>query len=179
MILKSCSPDEEQMIVKCRPFYLPRELTAIIIIAVYAPPSADVKQAMGELYNTVRQLQTSNPDAICIIAGDFNKANLNSALPNFHQHVACATRGENTLDHLYTNIKKAYTAAHLSHIGSSDHLTVPLGPVYRPINEMRAIHSKANQSVATGMPFYLSKVALNPCSGASLRMLQRLVTVLT
>ncbi len=131
VILKSCSPDAEQMVIKCRPFYLPRELTAIIIIAVYVPVLR-FKQAMGELYNTVSQLQTSYPDAIFIIAGDFNKANIKSVLPNFHQHVTCATRGENTLDHLYTNIKKVYTAAPLLQIGSSDHLTVLLRPAYRP-----------------------------------------------
>ncbi len=109
VILKYCSPDAEKTVVKRRPFCLPCELTAIIIIAAYVSPSADVKKAMGELYNTVSQSQTSYPDAIYIIAGDFNKPNLKSVLPNFHQHVTCATRGENTLDHLYTNITKAYT----------------------------------------------------------------------
>lgn len=35
-----CSPHIELLTVKCRPFYLPRELTAVIITAVYVPPSA-------------------------------------------------------------------------------------------------------------------------------------------
>lgn len=131
-IFKSCSPDVEFMTVKCRPFYLPRELAAIFITVVYVPPNADVKQAMGELYKTLSQLQTTNPDAFYIVAGDFNKANLKSVLPNFYQHVTCATRGKNTLDHLYTNIKNAYVAAPLPHIGSSDHLTILLKPEYRP-----------------------------------------------
>lgn len=132
MISKSCSPDVVLMTVKCRPFYLPRELTAIFITAVHVPPNADVKQAMGELYNTLSQLQTAHPDAFHIVAGDFNKANLKSVLPHSHQHVTCATRGKNTLDHLYTNIKNAYTAAPLPHIGSSDHLTILMKPAYRP-----------------------------------------------
>lgn len=51
---------------------------------------------------------------------------------HFHQHVKCATRGSNTLDHLYTNVKQAFTAAQLSHIGNSDHLTALLKPAYRP-----------------------------------------------
>lgn len=131
MVSKICSSDVEFMTVKCRPFYLPRELTAIFITAVYVPPNADVKQAMGELYNTLSPLQTAHPDAFHIVAGDFNKAKLKSVLPHFYQHVTCATRGNNTLDHLYTNIKNAYIAAPLPHIGSSDHLTILLKPAYR------------------------------------------------
>ena len=107
-------------------------MTAIFITAVYVPPNADVKQAMGELYNTLSQLQTAHPDALHIVAGDFNKAKLKSVLPHFYQHVTCATRGKNTLDHFYTNIRNAYTAAPLPHIGSSDHLTILLKPAYRP-----------------------------------------------
>ncbi len=33
------------MVVKCRPFYLPREFTAIVIVAVYIPPCANAKDA--------------------------------------------------------------------------------------------------------------------------------------
>lgn len=118
--------------MKCRPFYLPRELTAVIIIAVYVPPSANVKQAMGELYNTISQLQTAHPDTFYIVAGDFNKASLKPVLPKFYLHVDCVTRGNNRLDLVYTNIKNAYKAAPLPHIYSSDHLTVMLTPAYRP-----------------------------------------------
>ena len=46
----------------------------------------------------------------CIIAGDFNKACLKTVLPKFNQHIKCATRGENTLDHVYSKIKHAYGA---------------------------------------------------------------------
>lgn len=33
-----------------------------------------------------------------------------SLLIKFRQHVNCAIRGENTLDHVYTNIRHAYRA---------------------------------------------------------------------
>lgn len=65
-------------------------------------------------------------------AGDFNKANLRSVLPKFYQHVNCATRGNNTLDHVFTNIKNSYKAVPLPHIGNSDYLAVMLTPTYRP-----------------------------------------------
>ena len=53
-------------------------------------------------------------------------------LPKIYQHVNFPTRGKNTLDLVYTNIKGAYKASPLPHIGLSDHLTVLLEPAYRP-----------------------------------------------
>ncbi len=38
VLSKHCSSLVEFMVVKCRPFYLPREFTAIVIVAVYIPP---------------------------------------------------------------------------------------------------------------------------------------------
>ncbi len=40
VVTKHCSSLVEFMFVKCRPFYLPREFTAIVIVAVYIPPCA-------------------------------------------------------------------------------------------------------------------------------------------
>ncbi|XP_057183407.1 uncharacterized protein LOC130550076 [Triplophysa rosa] len=39
------------------------------------------------------------------IAGDFNQADLKTALPHFFQHVKCLTRGDNTLDRVYINMQ--------------------------------------------------------------------------
>ncbi len=36
-----CSPDIEYLILKCRPFYVPREFTAILITGVCIPPRAN------------------------------------------------------------------------------------------------------------------------------------------
>ena len=44
-----------------------------------------------------------------------------------------ATRGEFTLDQVYSNIKEAYRAVPHPHLGSSDHLSVMLMPAYRPL----------------------------------------------
>ncbi len=94
--------------MKCRPFYLPREFTAIVIGAVYIPPCANAKDALRELYCAISEQQTNNPDSFFIIAVDFNHANLKTVLPKFYQHVNFATRGNNTLDFVYT-IKKKLT----------------------------------------------------------------------
>ncbi len=48
-----CSPDLEFHMLLCRPFWLPREFTAIIITAVYIPPQANTDQALKELYGNI------------------------------------------------------------------------------------------------------------------------------
>ncbi len=72
-----------------------------------------------------------HPDAACIVAGDFNKANLKKLIPNFHQHISCPTRGLNTLDHCYTQFKNAYKAHSLPAFGKSDHAAIFLTPDYK------------------------------------------------
>lgn len=47
------SPDIEALSVMCRPFYLPRELTAVIATAVYIPPDANVSSALAHLHCTL------------------------------------------------------------------------------------------------------------------------------
>ena len=127
-----CSPDVEYLSVRCRPFYLPREFTVIIITAVYIPPDANTKTALDSLLTAISTQQRDHPDGVYVIAGDFNKANLKTVLPKFHQHVHCPTRGSNTLDHVYSNIKHGFKASPLPHLGQSDHISLFLTPAYRP-----------------------------------------------
>ena len=130
---RHCSANLEFLMVKCRPFYLPREFTSTIITAAYIPPDADAKFAMKELHAAISKQQTVHPEAAFIVAGDFNHSNLKSVLPKFHQHVSCHTRGNKTLDHVYTNMAEAYVATPLPHLGQSDHLSLFLTPKYAPL----------------------------------------------
>lgn len=91
-------------------------------MAVYIPPQANVKLALEQLYVISKQ-QNKHPDGVFIIAGDFNQAHLKNVLPRFYQFVMCKTRGENTIDHVYTNIKDAYKVIPCPHLGQSDHLS--------------------------------------------------------
>lgn len=127
-----CSLDVEYLSIKCRPFYLPREFTTIIITAVYIPPSANNKEAMNVLYRSISDLQDSHLEGVFIVAGYFNQANMGTVLPHFHKYVDFA-RGLNRLDLGYTNIQKASKAVPRPHIGYSDHLSVMLIPAYRPM----------------------------------------------
>ncbi len=146
VVCKHCSPLVEFMIIKCRPFYLPREYTAILLVAVYIPPSSNNNnrsEALNELYQHISEQQTAHPDAFLILAGDFNHADLKSVFPKMHQHIHFPTRGNNTLDFVYTTQRGAYKALPLPHLGASDHITVMLMPAYRPlVKVIKPIHKQ-------------------------------------
>ncbi len=80
-----CSPDLEFHMLLCRPFWLPREFTAIIITAVYIPPQANTDQALKELYGNISEQET------------FNKANFRTIAPKYFQHITINMRGDRIL----------------------------------------------------------------------------------
>ncbi|KAI4900129.1 hypothetical protein NFI96_005431 [Prochilodus magdalenae] len=127
-----CSEAAEQLTVKCRPHYLPREFTAVFVIAVYIAPDANANNALKELHDNISSLQNKHPEAFYVVAGDFNHVNLTNILPRFYQHIDIPTRGNNTLDRVYTNIRDAYRAVPHPHLGLSDHISVMLVPAYHP-----------------------------------------------
>ncbi len=65
-----CSPDLEYVTVKCRPIYLPREFTVVMITAVYIPPDANANSAIGLLHGSISNQQSMYHDAVHILAGD-------------------------------------------------------------------------------------------------------------
>ena len=128
-----CSEAVEHLIIKCRPHYLLRKFTAVLIIAVYVPPHANATAALKELHDTINTLQNKYPEALYVVAGDFNHVWLRDTLPTFQQHVKIATRGNNTLDKVYTNRRETYRAFPHPHLGSSDHISIMLAPAYCPV----------------------------------------------
>eukprot|EP00061_Rhincodon_typus_P014661 g41831.t1 len=71
------------------------------------------------------------PEALFIVAGNFNQANLKRVLAKHHQHISCPTKGPNILDHCYTTIKDAYRSIPCPHFEKSDHNAVSLLPAYK------------------------------------------------
>ncbi len=125
-----CSPNLEFHTLLCRPFWLPREFTAIIITAVYIPPQANTDQALRELYRNISEQETAHPDAAFVVTADFNKANFRTIAPKYFQHITINTRGDRTLDHCYSPFRDAYKSLPRPPFGKSDHSSVLLLPAY-------------------------------------------------
>ncbi len=135
VVCKHCSPLVEFMIIKCRPFYLPREYTAILLVAVYIPPSSNNinrSEALHDLYQPHQWAADSPPRCFSHLAGDFNHADLKSVFPKIHQHVDFPTRGKNTLDFVYTTQRGALQ-----------------GPPPPPPRSLRPHHCHANACIQT------------------------------
>ncbi|KAI5628338.1 gastrula zinc finger protein XlCGF28.1-like [Silurus asotus] len=128
---RSCTPNLELLTIKCRPFYLPREFSLVIVSAVYIPPQVDTDTAVWDLHETLTLHQTQHRVAALIVVEDFDSANLKRALLNFYQHITCPTRGKRTLDHCYTTFKNSYKAQSRPPFGKSDHAAIFLMPVYK------------------------------------------------
>ncbi|KAK7455970.1 hypothetical protein BaRGS_00039395, partial [Batillaria attramentaria] len=105
----------------------------------------NAKDAANHIASHVPDLDTSAPDAVKIVTGDFNHCSLKKVLPGYHQQVTCTTRGDRTLDLLYCNIKDAYNSAPLPPLGRSDHNLVSLLPRYRPRVQRKPPVSKTVQ----------------------------------
>ncbi len=127
----SAPPDLEFHMLLCRPFWLPREFTAIIITAVYIPPQANTDQALRELYENISDQETAHPDAAFVITGDFNKANFRTIAPKYFQHITINTRGDRVLDHCYSPFRDTYKSLPRPPFGKSDHSSVLFLPAYR------------------------------------------------
>ena len=126
-----CCQDLELLSVALRPFYLPREFQRVFVTVVYIHPRANTKNAMYKIREVVQSQETTCPDSVRLILGDFNQCQLKKVLPNYKQYVTCKTCGDNTLDRCYGNIPQAYTCRILPSLGRSIHNMVQLVPRYR------------------------------------------------
>ncbi len=149
-----CSPDLEFHTLLCRPFWLPREFTAIIITAVYIPPQVNTDQALKELYGNMSEQETTHPDAAFVVTGDFNKASFRTIAPKYFQHITINTRGNCVLDHCYTPFRDAYKSLPRPPFGKSYHSSVLLLPAYRQklkceAPALRTVQCWSDQSDAT------------------------------
>ena len=76
VLQRFCSPEVEFLAIKCRPHFLVREFTSVVVVAVYIPPEACTGTALAVLYEALNSYQARDPTAALAVAGDFNKANL-------------------------------------------------------------------------------------------------------
>ncbi|XP_068164648.1 uncharacterized protein [Antennarius striatus] len=64
-----CNRDLEPAAVSIRPYYLAREFSHVIVLAVYIPPRADPETARETICGTTSALRTRHPEALVIITG--------------------------------------------------------------------------------------------------------------
>lgn len=133
VINKKCTPDLGFLLVKCRPFYLLREFTAVFIMAVYIPPHANATAALGLLHDIINTQEAAYPDAVFIISEDVNHCSLHTVLPKYHQYINFPRREKNIVDHVYCNVKGAYRAVPCPHFGQSDQISLFLYPSCRRV----------------------------------------------
>lgn len=91
VVEKHFSVETEVLMVKCRPFYLPREFSAVFMLAGYILTRANRTTALGLLHDTLSKHETTHPDAVFVVMGDFNHCNLQTVLLKYHQHVSFPT----------------------------------------------------------------------------------------
>ena len=122
--------DLEILWLAARPTWLPRNISVIILAAVYFPPKspAHVRDHLIEHITTTTQLlQTKHDRPGFMILGDLNTfPHKEVTRPlSFKQVVNVPTRGKNTLDKIITNVHKFYEPpTSLPALGNSDHLSV-------------------------------------------------------
>ena len=121
------------LVISCRTHYLLREFSSVFFVAVSIPPQtvAGTKTALNELYSTISKQENAHPEAALLVSGDFNAGKLKSVLPYFYQHVKCATREKNILDHLFSTHRDVYKALPRPPFGKSDHNSIFLIHVYK------------------------------------------------
>ena len=105
-------------------------VSQLFITIVYISPSADVDVAACKIHDVISDLETSSPDAVKLVLGDFNQCELRNVLPNYHQYVDMPTRGDCILDKCYGNVHAAYKTVIKAGLGSSDHDIVQQLPKY-------------------------------------------------
>jgi hypothetical protein len=86
---------------------------------------------LNELYSAISKQENAHPEAVLLVARYFNAVKIKSVLPDFYQHVKCATRGKITLDYLYSTHRDAYKALPRPPFGKSDHNSILLIPAYK------------------------------------------------
>ena len=118
--------------VTIRPVWLPREISRICICCVYLTPNqSDFERFYDYFYECYDKLCLESPNSAFIIAGDFNPTS--NGFQNRYLKIHCylkqvvkeATRGNNTINLIFTNISGFYQVpCILAPLSTSDHCIV-------------------------------------------------------
>jgi len=113
---------------------MPREVSHLLIGAVYHPPKANNSKMNDYLLTVLDCAHRENPSLEIMLFGDFNQLP-DSQLRSYRlaQIVTIATRGSAILYKIFTDVKSWYqTPLMIPPVGSSDHNVVLLQPLAAP-----------------------------------------------
>jgi len=138
---------------------VPREISHLLIGAVYHPPKANNAEMMDYLIGVLDTVNRDHPNLGILLCGDFNQ------LPEFQLRsyplthlVSTPTRGTATLDKIFTNWKSWYQSpVVLPAVGSSGHNTVLLHPVHplnRPPRTKRTMYWRSSDPNGKAMIYF-------------------------
>ena len=156
--------DLEVLWVSMRPKVLPRPLGLLLVVTVYCPPWYDAgrrNSLRSYISNGLDWFASTHPNAGFLVVGDFNSLDT-TFLTKYHglkQMVKGHTRGEKTLDKIFTNCENLYATPEISApIGRSDHNCVVIrssGDVRQPVGYKsvvrRSFSNSAYDNIAKGL----------------------------
>lgn len=67
-----------------------------------------------------------------------------------HQRLKCTTRGENTLNNVYSNVELGFGVKLLPNLGQSDDMSLHLIPVYTPLRKIALITTRTVETWPEG-----------------------------
>lgn len=120
--------DVESLWLLCRYARMPRCVSHVIVGNLYFPPNGDGAYTVSYVLNCLDKITRKHPYAGIVLCGDFNQLN-DRAIVSYplKQIVSTATRRNNILDKIYTNISDWYESPSiLPPVGTSDHNVVLL-----------------------------------------------------
>ena len=131
-----CCGDHEILWLHICPNRLPRGYSSIIVGVIYRPPN-DNHALIRDLLSSLTKIESEFPNFGIILAGDFNRLNINFLLKHFRlkQLVKVSTSNNATLDLLLTNLHEYYCPPLASPLfGLSDHNTIVVTPQIEDCN---------------------------------------------
>ena len=124
-------PNFETLWLLLKPQRLPRGLNSIILGVIYHPPGNNDTDLQAHVTENLDSILSSHPNSGIILTGDFNEFRHRRLCCSFNlkQIVNHATRGDNILDKVFTNISKYYDIPNVvAPLSSSDHNSIVLTP---------------------------------------------------
>ena len=126
----------------CRPRWLPRIASVIVLCAVYYPGSNSIyapnqDELIDHIIQNVQSLKDKYSEPLFFILGDFNDLNIDRLLKicQFNQKIKVPTRENATLDYIISNASDNlyHEPFSLPKIGKGDHFPIVYNPkMYKP-----------------------------------------------